>query len=169
MKSIKIIGKRNQDKINKIEKPQRLDAKKWSFTDDYYTYDKQVQLVNMLFLKEDMEHKAFFEKEINKKINGYKQQDIDKKLLDDDLFISFDEVVEHLMLSKLKCFYCREIIELIYKDVRAKKQWTLDRKDNDYGHNRDNVVIACLDCNLKRGTMNMEKFKFTKQLKIVKT
>ena len=78
-------------------------------------------------------------------------------------------LVEFLMLSKLKCFYCREVVELIYRDVRAKKQWTLDRKDNDYGHNRDNVVIACLDCNLKRGIMDMEKFKFTKQLKIVKT
>ena len=107
-------------------------------------------------------------KKLLKKINGYRQQDIEKGLFNKKKFISFDEVVELLMLSKIKCFYCREIIELIYKDVRAKKQWTLDRENNDLGHNGDNVVIACLDCNLKRGKLDMEKFKFTKQLKIVK-
>ena len=67
MKSIKISGKRNQDKINKVENPQRLDAKKWTFSDDYYTHQKQIQIINMLFLKEDMDHKNFFEKEIIKK------------------------------------------------------------------------------------------------------
>ena len=36
-----------------------------------------------------------------------------------------------------------------------------------FNHN-DNTVICCLECNLKKGTMNDEKFKFTKQLKITK-
>ena len=60
------------------------------------------------------------------------------------------------------------MVELIYKEVRAKKQWTLDRIDNDIGHNNGNVIISCLECNLKRRRTNMDKFKFTKQLRIVK-
>lgn len=170
MKSIMITGKRNRDKISKVENPQRVESKNWTLSKEYYTHEKQIQIVNMMFLADtNIENKDFFEKGIHKKINGYRQQDIDKGLLNEELFVSFDEVVEFLMLSKLKCFYCREIVELIYRDVRAKKQWTLERKDNDYGHNRDNVVIACLDCNLKRRCMDMEKFKFSKQLKIVKS
>jgi hypothetical protein len=56
----------------------------------------------------------------------------------------------------------------MYETVREKRQWTLDRINNDIGHNNDNVVICCLECNLKRGRLNDEKFKFTKQMKIIK-
>ena len=55
-----------------------------------------------------------------------------------------------------------------FENIREKKQWTLDRLDNDQGHNRDNVVICCLECNLKKGTMDDEKFKFAKQMRIIK-
>ena len=58
---------------------------------------------------------------------------------------------------------------LLYDNVRESTQWTLDRIDNNIGHNVDNVVICCLKCNLKRRTMNDEKFKFSKQMRIIKT
>ena len=48
------------------------------------------------------------------------------------------------------------------------KQWSLDRIDNNIGHNVGNLVIACLECNLKRRRRTDEKFLFTKQLNIVK-
>ena len=57
----------------------------------------------------------------------------------------------------------------MYENVRESKQWTLDRIDNNIGHNKDNVVICCLECNLKRGTIDDKKFKFTKQMRIIKT
>lgn len=52
--------------------------------------------------------------------------------------------------------------------LEKPKQWTLDRIDNDIGHYSDNVVIACLSCNLHRKTMYHERFLFTKQLNIIK-
>jgi hypothetical protein len=48
------------------------------------------------------------------------------------------------------------------------KQWTLDRIDNDIGHNKKNLVIACLECNLKRKRTNKDKFMFTKNMKITR-
>jgi hypothetical protein len=42
----------------------------------------------------------------------------------------------------------------------------LDRINNDLGHNNDNVVISCLECNLKRRKKSKDSFLFTKQLKI---
>ena len=53
--------------------------------------------------------------------------------------------------------------------MREPKQWTLDRIDNDKCHSKDNTVIACLKCNLDRRVTNIDKFKFTKQLNIMKT
>ena len=56
----------------------------------------------------------------------------------------------------------------MYNNVREKKQWTLDRLDNDIGHYNSNVVISCLECNLKKRRMNDDDFKFIKQMKIIK-
>ena len=122
------------------------------------------ELNNLYFNKNNNDLLNF----IKKKISGYKQQDIKKNKLDKNNFISCDKTVELLVISKLKCFYCNRDMKIKYENYRDKQQWTLDRIDNDLGHNNDNVKIACLDCNLKRRRINMEKFLFTKQLKIKK-
>ena len=57
---------------------------------------------------------------------------------------------------------------LLYKNVREPKQWTLDRIDNNKPHNTDNVVIACLKCNLERRRRDDKKFLMSKQMKIMK-
>ena len=46
--------------------------------------------------------------------------------------------------------------------------WTLDRIDNNIGHNKDNVVISCLACNLQKRRRGEEAFKFMKQMVITK-
>ena len=70
--------------------------------------------------------------------------------------------------SHLNCWIYKNKIYVMYSDVREKLQWTLDRIDNKQGHNSDNVLIACLACNLKRKNCNKDSFLFTKQLTIVK-
>jgi hypothetical protein len=52
--------------------------------------------------------------------------------------------------------------------VRELNQWTVDRIDNSLGHNKDNFVVACLNCNIKRRKTNTDKFLFTQQLRLVK-
>ena len=47
-------------------------------------------------------------------------------------------------------------------------QWSIDRIDNDKGHNIDNYHLSCLDCNLKRRRRTDENFRFTKQLYLIK-
>ena len=168
MKSIEITGKRNIDKIQNVKNPERKDTLKWLFDESFFTYHKQIQIINSIYLEQTHEQETLLKREIDKKIKGYKTQDIQKELFDLNAFISLDQTIEKLVLSKLKCFYCKERCELLYKNVFAKKQWTLDRIDNDYGHNHNNVVICCLECNIKRGDMDSERFKRGKEIKIVR-
>ena len=79
-----------------------------------------------------------------------------------------EELLPLLVASKLRCHYCRYGVMMLYNNVREPLQWTLDRIDNSKPHNTDNVVIACLKCNLKRRRTDSDKFKFTKQMKIIK-
>jgi hypothetical protein len=106
---------------------------------------------------------------IHSKWYGYRSQDIEKQILHPDKFISERDIAQTLVDSRLSCFYCRKPVQLFYEFVRESNQWTLDRIDNTYGHNHDNVVIACLGCNLRRKTMYYERFVMTKQMTITKT
>jgi hypothetical protein len=105
---------------------------------------------------------------IHLKWYGYRAQDMEKNLFRPELLISENDIVELLLDSRLLCFYCRHPILLLYENVRESSQWSIERIDNQYGHNRENVVVACLSCNLRRKTMYYERFRMTKQLNITK-
>ena len=106
---------------------------------------------------------------IHSKWYGYRAQDIEKDLFCIDQFINEIDMVDLLIDSRLLCFYCRKEMQLLYEHVRETLQWSIERIDNKKGHDRGNVVIACLGCNLRRKTMYYERFRMTKQLHIVRT
>jgi RNase P subunit RPR2 len=164
-----IAGKRNVDKLLNKPKPQRARTIKWTIDDALFTHDKQMEVLRRLIVNDPtLEERTFFIKEMRIKIDGYARQDIKNGIHDLSGIISLDATIELLLISKLRCAYCRECCELIYRDVMAPRQWTLDRVDNDQGHSDNNVVLACLACNLQRRTMDAERFKSGKQLRIVK-
>jgi hypothetical protein len=103
------------------------------------------------------------DKSICKKLRGYKAQDEKNKIFSSFHFIKPEE----LQLTDAICYYCKQTVLLEYK-CRDPLQWTLDRIDNTMGHNKKNVLISCLGCNLKRRNRTVEKFLFTKQLTITK-
>jgi hypothetical protein len=110
--------------------------------------------------KEDHYKKLMFQ-QIRLKQNGYKNQDEKKKIYDHINFISFDKILFLLKESSLLCCYCHQPVDILYDLVRKNSQWTLDRIDNNLGHNKDNVVISCLQCNLHRRLMHHKRFKQT--------
>ena len=147
------------------------------FNEDLCTHEKQFDMIRQFYLGNSggrggvamgNSSNISIENVIAKKIYGYKSQDIKKEIYNKDQLITLDETVEKLVASKLKCCYCSYKVLLIYKNVREPTQWTLDRKDNDLCHSCDNTVIACLKCNLQRRVTNVDKFEFTKKLKIQK-
>ena len=83
-------------------------------------------------------------------------------------YINYEELLSLLVTSKLRCYYCKGSIMLLYNNIREPRQWTLDRIDNNHPHNTENVVISCLKCNLERRRRDDKKFLMGKQMKITK-
>jgi hypothetical protein len=178
-KKIVISGTNNRYKIkqltdyDKIEKEtkKRVQSEKWTFSDKYFEYSNQIIMIkrilnNNLNYFDDVSKIAI--QEINKKMYGYKQQDTLKKRYNEEQFLTFESIINKMIECELKCRYCKNEMNVLYDISREMKQWSIDRINNDVGHNIDNYHLACLDCNLKRRRRTDEKFLFTKQLNIVK-
>ncbi len=153
--------------IETIKKQERKNVKKWDNKDYLLNTDNHIQIVNQLYLEQSFTGSVCAKREIIRKLNSYKQQDIKKNKYSSD-FIQESELLEKLVISRLKCYYCKKEVLLLYETSREPMQWTLDRLDNSCGHTKDNVVIACLKCNLERRCLNDEKFLFTKQMRLIK-
>lgn len=126
------------------------------------------EYINMIYLNKDFNDKKKIISHLKSKLNGYKTQDVKKNRYDKNKNITYDELIEKIVISKLLCYYCRCKCLLISNEKRDGLQWTLDRINNDIGHFNNNVVISCLSCNLQKRRRNDEHFKFLKQMKIIK-
>lgn len=145
-------------------------SKKWDLQIAGLTTEYQLGLLDQCFVAETPVglHVPFLEQLIHSKWYGYRTQDMDKNIFDATQFVSDRDIAELLSVSRLRCFYCLKPIQLFYEYVRESNQWTLERIDNAFGHNRGNVEIACLGCNIRRKTMYYERFIMTKQMTITK-
>jgi hypothetical protein len=181
MKKIDIIGKRNQDKMKQMADPDAVIERKVAknrggagLPDNVYDTDQSLVLD---MLKASVADKsvgisapeqsistglAYVLREIDTKRKAYIYQDKHHQIYDPRFSITTDRIVELLVAADLLCHYCREICQVAYKEAMCRRQWTLDRTDNNYGHNDANVVIACLDCNLKRRNRSVKKFLLSK-------
>ena len=182
MKNVIITGTANRYLITKLKKEPniiktRKIVEKMDLPSDYFLISNQIYIIDILFgciddaypISLSLDHTQIIKKQLECKISGYKQQDIDKSRYDNNQFIKLDKVIEKMYKCKLNCYYCKCKMNILYEIVRENKQWTLDRLDNDIGHNEENVIIACLECNLKRRRTNTNSFLFTKQLNLVKS
>lgn len=156
----------------KSEVKKREIMNKYNIAPPFLNYNKQLEMVKEIYFKTNendvMREKSIIVQELDKKINSYKQQDTIKKIYNELHFVDIRIVLQKLIDCNMLCFYCNCETYLLYENVRELTQWTLDRIDNSLGHNNDNFVISCLNCNIKRRKTNADKFLFTKQLSLIK-
>tara|TARA_Y100000816_G_C25873683_1_gene455932 strand:+ start:102 stop:626 length:525 start_codon:yes stop_codon:yes gene_type:complete len=174
MKSIIYDPNIEKDEIE-LENERIRGSSSFNFLSENIDYDKefthvqQLDMINSLYNNIDFDYKKKILKDLKTKQTSYMQQDKLKTLYNITNFITMNNIIEKLFLSSLQCHYCNTNIYIVYKYKRASNQWTLDRIDNNEGHNFNNVVISCLKCNLNRRCLNSNKFLFTKNLTIIKT
>jgi hypothetical protein len=148
----------------------------WNFSPHELSHEYQKEVLVKL-MTENIDHKSpstehesnrhiikFINGEIQKKIYGYKCQDLKKELFSPSQFVKIENIIKKLKDCNLTCYYCKEPIYILYEFVRESKQWTLERINNAEGHNTDNTEIACLSCNLSRRCIFHERYLFTKQI-----
>lgn len=164
--------------LKKKEKKMRVQTHTWDLDDCELSHQTQINILNHIHSnltnnstknnQENFNNKYIniFINNLKNKISSYKQQDILKKKLNSNNFINFENIIHLLHESQLKCCYCHKEIYILYKQVREMSQWTLDRIDNDTGHNFGNLVISCLKCNLKRRRINKNSFMLTKNMTV---
>lgn len=165
---IKIIDVEIKEKVKRKERNSRVITKenKWKY--DNINNEEELKILNELNEDVRNENTEILRSEIKKKLSGYKNQDMLKKKFNKDKFINVEEVVKKLLECKNVCLYCKENAKMFYRYVRDIQQWSLDRIDNNYGHNRDNVEIACLKCNLRRKTIAPDKYILTQEITKIK-
>ena len=103
--------------------------------------------------------KAVDANSISKKLLGYKNQD---KRRGWTPTIELSDILE--LLKTNVCHYCNIKVLVEYETKLHPMQWTLDRINNDLPHNKDNVVLSCLRCNLEKRKKSIEHFLFPKNI-----
>jgi hypothetical protein len=149
-----------------------------TLTTSWKTNVKQEQLsdtenqLEILRTLEEQPNAPFLKSLVARKLKSYHEQDAKKQFHlvsstapdSPNNTITIEETVRLLVDSKMACYYCQEVMLFFYETVREPKQWTLERLNNEFPHTRENVVIACLQCNLRRRCMNGERYQKTKQM-----
>jgi len=158
------------------EPKMRVETQTWGLNEIQLSFDSQVNIIleihhninnnSVSDIIEKNKYRRLIISHIKTKIQSYKQQDIIKKMYNKNEFIDFAYVVNLLADSELKCHYCACETYLLYEIVREMKQWSLDRINNYNGHNHGNLVMSCLECNLKRRRTNKDAFFMTKNMTI---
>jgi hypothetical protein len=150
-------GEKNKKRvISKTDDWKNIDT-------NHFEVDKQYKFVEDMNTITDI-----VSRELRKKISSYKSQDRRKNIYNEDEFIDFEFVINLFKETQLKCYYCENQVFVIYDNVLESKQWTVERIDNRLGHNKNNSVMACLECNLKRRCMYHERYIMTKKLSLIK-
>jgi 5-methylcytosine-specific restriction endonuclease McrA len=160
-KGIEIKGKHNRYMVKKIIKKDpttslKKTTKEKDLEKEWFSHDFQLQKL--------IDKNKIIMNEIKNKVLSYKRQDVLKKRLDEEKFITTNHVSDMLLKNNMTCYYCKTNVFILYEKCREETQWSVDRIDNSIGHNVNNIVISCLKCNLQKKTRDSEKFAQTKQL-----
>ena len=97
---------------------------------DLNDYKSDMDKLTKLFMNIPFEHIQLYKSYVRDKTNSYLYQD-KRKNRNIENNIDVDGVIEKLVASKLKCYYCQTKLVLLNEKTRQSNMWTLDRIDNN--------------------------------------
>ena len=109
--------------------------------------------------------------EIRGKLSVYRSGDLKRwgeGFITPENILTWEDIAMMMVEKRCKCFYCHSSYIVRYKNVHDPLQWSVDRIDNTKPHIKDNIVISCLRCNLRRRQREHKEFYDCRNLVIEK-
>lgn len=150
-----------EEQVKEAKQRKIVEDNKW----ENLTIDEEIQLIKNCMENKISTREKLLAQQMKGKLGSYRCQDRLKDKYEESKFITLAATIKKIHEQSHNCFYCKNKMKLLYSNVREPCQWTLERIDNDYGHNEDNVKIACLQCNIRRRTMYHERYIATHEIK----
>ena len=119
--------------------------RKWIYT----AVTRATELKNVLFFAGSTgDHdEAVLDKYLSKKVDVYKKQDIQRKRVLTDNYVTGEWLKGQV--GKV-CHDCGDRLRFDIKDGRVEPNLTADRVDNDECHHINNIVPLCVTCNQRK-------------------
>ena len=80
-----------------------------------------------------------------KKINEYKNQDVNRGLEIGEDYIDVREMMQLMYNGRMSCYLCKSAFYIDYDKMES--DLTLDRIDSTKGHVKGNCKLCCITCN----------------------
>lgn len=109
--------------------------------------------------------------DIRAKLSVYRSADLKRwgsNCLTPENTPSWEDIALLMVGKKGRCFYCHSFYILCYKNIYDPLQWSVDRIDNSKPHIKENIVISCLGCNLRRRQRGHKDFYDIKNCVVLK-
>jgi hypothetical protein len=88
---------------------------------------------------------TLFNKQCMKKIYQYRAKDFKRWGIAGD--VSIKDIEEMLIRQNRRCYVCKEIVLLDSWTNNCLYQFSIDRINEHFPHDRDNFLISCYHCN----------------------
>lgn len=76
---------------------------------------------------------------------------------------SFDLTLEFLYdlyeKQNTQCYYCNTVLNVENMNIKTFNQVSIDRKDSNLGHIKENCVLSCLHCNMSKSDRPIAEYK----------
>ena len=105
--------------IKKINLSKKIEEKKDinMIESDILDSSKHISMINMILLDAKFDGKSTIIKNLKQKLNSYKSQDKKKNRFNEKTFISYDQLLEKLVISKLNCEYFSILVDPLQAQV----------------------------------------------------
>lgn len=123
----------------------------------------RVSTEGLMFNSINCENLLLLRVKILDKISTHRSYDI-KNGFDISNIIDFEWCYVLILKQQGKCLYCERNCAFLDYKPRQQNQFSFDRisstpvTDSTKGHNKNNIVMCCLNCNTKKGQKSVKEY-----------